>query len=65
MDTRDKALTKLTQLHDKSHPTHHRPTSLQRNYSHKAVSIMKLVMDGDELDEIYHVIELVLLGLDP
>ena len=27
MDTRDQTLTKLTRLHDKSHPTHqHKPT---------------------------------------
>ena len=45
MDTRDQTLTKLTRLHDKSHPTHHRPASLQWNYSHTAVSIMKLVME--------------------
>ena len=45
MDTRDQILTKLTRLHDKSHPTHHRPTSLRWNYSRTAVSIMKLVME--------------------
>ena len=33
MDTRDQALTKLTRLHDESHPTPHRPVSLWRNYS--------------------------------
>ena len=45
MDTRDQTLTKLTRLHDKSHPTHHHPTSLRWNYSCTAVSIMKLVME--------------------
>ena len=45
MDTRDQALTKLTRLHDKSHPTHHRPASLRCNYSYTAVSIMELVME--------------------
>ena len=45
MDTRDQTLTKLTWLHDKSHPTHHRPASLRWNYSRTAVSIMKLVME--------------------
>ena len=45
MDTRDQTLTKLTQLHDKSHPTHHRPASLRWNYSRTTVSIMKLVME--------------------
>ena len=45
MDTRDQTLTKLTRLHDKSHPTHHRPVSLRWNYSRTAVSIMKLVME--------------------
>ena len=45
MDTRDQTLTKLTRLHDKSHPTHHRPASLRWNYSCTAVSIMKLVME--------------------
>ena len=45
MDTRDQTLTKLTWLHDKSHPTHHRPPSLRWNYSRTAVSIMKLVME--------------------
>ena len=45
MDTRDQTLTKLTRLHDKSHPTHHRPASLRWNYSRTAVSIMKLVME--------------------
>ena len=27
MDTWNQTLTKLTRLHDKSHPTHHRPAS--------------------------------------
>ena len=45
MDTRDQTLTKLTRLHDRSHPTHHRPASLWWNYSRTAVSIMKLVME--------------------
>ena len=45
MDTRDHTLTKLTWLHDISHPTHHRPASLWWNYSCMAVSIMKLVME--------------------
>ena len=45
MDTRDQTLTKLTQLHDKSHPTHYCPASLRWNYSRTAVSIMKLVME--------------------
>ena len=45
MDTRDQTLTKLTRLHGKSHPTHHRPASLRWNYSRTAVSIMKLVME--------------------
>ena len=45
MDTRDQTLTKLTWLHGKSHPTHHRPASLWWNYSRTAVSIMKLVME--------------------
>ena len=45
MDTRDQTLTKLTRLHDKSHPTHHRPAILRWNYSRTAVSIMKLVME--------------------
>ena len=45
MDTRDQTLTKLTRLHDKSHPTHHRPASLQWNYSRTVVNIMKLVME--------------------
>ena len=45
MDTRDQTLTKLTWLHGKSHPTHHRPASLRWNYSRTAVSIMKLVME--------------------
>ena len=45
MDSRDRTLTKLTRLHDRSHPTHHRPASLRWNYSHTAVSIMKLVME--------------------
>jgi len=45
MDTRDQTLTKLTRLHGKSHPTHHRPASLRWDYSHTAVSIMKLVME--------------------
>ena len=45
MDTRDQTLIKLTRIHDKSHPTHHRPASLWWNYSCTAVSIMKLVME--------------------
>ena len=45
MDTRDQTLIKLTRLHGKSHPTHHRPASLRWNYSRTAVSIMKLVME--------------------
>ena len=45
MDTRDQTLTKLTWLHGKSNPTHHRPASLRWNYSHTAVSIMKLAME--------------------
>ena len=45
MDTRDQTLTKLTRLHGKSHPTHHRPASLRWDYSRTAVSIMKLVME--------------------
>ena len=45
MDTRDQTLTKLTRLHGKSHPTHHRPASLWWDYSCTAVSIMKLVME--------------------
>ena len=53
MDTRDQTLTKLTWLHGKSHPTHHRPASLRWNYSRTAVSIMKLVrmVDDDNGDE--------------
>jgi len=39
VDTRDQTLTKLTLLHDKYHPTHHRPASLRWNYSRTAVSI--------------------------
>ena len=47
MDTRDQSPNKLIRLHDKSHPTHHRPASLRRNYSRPVVNIMKLVMkDG-------------------
>ena len=42
MDTRDQALTKLTRLHDESHPTPHRPASLRRNYSLPVGSIMEL-----------------------
>ena len=45
MDTRDQAQTKLTRLHDKSHPTPHRPESLRRNYSLPVGSIMELVME--------------------
>ena len=45
MDASDQTLTKLTQLHDRSHPTHHSPASLWWNYSCTAVSIMKLVME--------------------
>ena len=45
MDTRDQTLTKLTQSHGKSYPTHHRPGSLRWNYSHTVMSIMKLVME--------------------
>ena len=45
MDTRDQTLTKLTWLHGKSHPTHHRPASLWWDYSCTAVSIMKLLME--------------------
>ena len=41
----DQTLTKLTWLHGKCHPTHHRPASLWWNYSRTAVSIMKLVME--------------------
>ena len=53
MDTGDQTLTKLTQLHGKSHLTHHRPASLRWNYSRTAVSIMKLVIrmvDDDDGD---------------
>src|SRR3954462_15423375 len=50
MDTRDQTLTKLTRLHDRSHPTHHRPASLRWNYSRTAVSIMKLVRMVDDDD---------------
>jgi len=45
MDTRDQALTKLTRLHDESHPTPHRLASLQRNYSLQVGRIMKLAME--------------------
>ena len=45
MDTRDQTLTKLNQLHGKSHPTHHHLASLRWDYSHTSVSIMKLVME--------------------
>ena len=45
MDTRDQALTKLTRLHDESHPTPHRPASLWRNYSLPVGSIMELAME--------------------
>ena len=45
MDTRDQALTKLTRLHDESHPTPHRPASLQRKYSLPVGSIMELAME--------------------
>ena len=51
MDTRDQTLTKLTRLHDKSHPTHHRLASLRWNYSRAAVSIMKLVMEEVDDDD--------------
>ena len=47
MDTRDQALTKLTRLHDESHPTPHRPASLWRNYSLPVGSIMELAMQKD------------------
>ena len=46
MDTRDQTLTKLTQLHCKSHPTHHRRASLRWDYSRMAMSITKLVMEN-------------------
>ena len=45
MDTRDQALTKLTRLHDESHPTPHRPASLRRNYSLLVGSNMELAME--------------------
>ena len=45
MDTMDHALTKLTQLHDESHPTPHWPASLRRNYSLPVESIMELAME--------------------
>ena len=41
----DQALTKLTRLHDESHPTPHRPASLWRNYSLPVGSIMELAME--------------------
>ena len=45
MDTSDQALTKLTRLHDESHPTPHRPASLWGNYSLPVGSIMELAME--------------------
>lgn len=45
MHTRDRSLTKLTRLHDESHPTPHRPASLRRNYSLPVGSIMELAME--------------------
>ena len=44
-DTRDQALTKLTRLHDESHPTPHWTASLRRNYSLPVGSIMELAME--------------------
>ena len=43
MDTRDQTQTKLTRLHDKSHPTHQRPASL---------ATMELLTHGGEHHEI-------------
>ena len=42
MDTRDQSPSKLTRLHDRSHPTHHRPASLQIDYSRTTKSFMEL-----------------------
>ncbi len=42
MDTRDQSPSKLTRLHDRSHPTHHRPASLWIDYSRTMKSFMEL-----------------------
>ena len=42
MDTRDQCPSKLTWLHDRSHPTHHRPASLRIDYSRTTKSFMEL-----------------------
>ena len=42
MDTRDQSPSKLTRLHDRSHPTHHRPASLRIDYSRTTKSFMEL-----------------------
>ena len=42
MDTRDQSLSKLTWLHDRSHPTHHCPASLRIYYSQTMKSFMEL-----------------------
>ncbi len=42
MDTRDQSPSKLTRLHDRSHPTHHRPASLWIDYSRTTKSFMEL-----------------------
>ena len=46
---------------------HHEPTSITNFMMLAAVVSNSIVglLDGDGLDEIYHVIELVLLGFDP
>ena len=42
LSTCDQALTKLTRLHDESHPTPHRPASIRRKYLLPVGSIMEL-----------------------
>ena len=42
MDTRDQSPSKLTRLHDRSHPTHHHPASLRIDYSRTTKSFMEL-----------------------
>ena len=42
MDTRDQSPSKLTRLHDRSHPTHHRLASLRIDYSRTMKSFMEL-----------------------
>ena len=45
---------------------HHQPSSITNFMMLIAVSNSIIgLLDGDGLDEIYHVIELVLLGFDP